>query len=126
MPKVKLVAPSASLSADAVVVGVVQRGEGVALAAGATRVDDALGKLLASALKAVGAKGKADEVVKIPTLGQAPFPLVVATGLGTDPDDEALRRGVGAALRQLGGKRTVHIAIEGSVRAIAEGAALGG
>jgi leucyl aminopeptidase len=126
MPKVRLVTPSASLSADAIVVGVVQRGEGVALAAGADRVDDALGNKLASALEAVGAKGKADEVVKIPTLGQAPFPLVVATGLGTDHDDEALRRGVGAALRQLGGKRTVHIAIEGSVRAIAEGAALGG
>jgi leucyl aminopeptidase len=126
MPKVKLVAPSAPLTADAVVVGVVQRSTGVALAGGADTVDAALGKSLAGALDAVGAKGKADEVVKIPTLGRAGFPLVVATGLGADPDDEAVRRGVGAALRQLGGKRTVHIAIDGSVRAIAEGAALGG
>ena len=55
MPKVRLVTPSASLSADAIVVGVVQRGEGVALAAGADRVDDALGNKLASALEAVGA-----------------------------------------------------------------------
>jgi leucyl aminopeptidase len=126
MPKVKLVAPTAPLSADAVVVGVVQRGKGVVLAPGADVVDDALGTTLAGALDAVGAKGKADEVVKIPTLGQAGFPLVVATGLGADPDDEAIRRGVGAALRQLSGKRTVHIAIDGSVHAIAEGAALGG
>lgn len=126
MPKVKLVAPSAAISADAVVVGVRQNGTGIGLAPGADAVDTALGSSLTDALTAVGAKGKPDEVIKIPTLGRAAFPLVVATGLGADPDDEALRRGVGAALRQLGGKRTVHVAIDGSVRAIAEGAALGG
>jgi leucyl aminopeptidase len=126
MPKVKLVAPSASITADAVVVGVSQRGDGIALAAGADGVDDVLGNVLADALATVGAKGKPDEVVKIPTLGRAGFPLVVGTGLGADPNDEAVRRGVGAALRSLGGKRTVHIAIDAPVRAIAEGAALGG
>jgi leucyl aminopeptidase len=126
MPKVKLVAPSAAISADAVVIGVQPRGKGIAIAAGGDAVDAALGNTLTEALNIVNAKGKPDEVIKIPTLGRAGFPLVVATGLGADPDDEAVRRGVGAALRQLTGKRTVHVAIDAPVRAIAEGAALGG
>jgi leucyl aminopeptidase len=125
MPKISLVAPSAALTADAVVVGVVQREDGPQLAAGGAVVDEALNGTLADALAAAGATGKPDEVVKIPTLGLAKFPLVVATGVGRDPGDEALRRGVGAALRQLGGKRTVHIALDGPAGVLAEGAALG-
>ncbi|HEY8300484.1 MAG TPA: leucyl aminopeptidase [Jatrophihabitans sp.] len=126
MPKLSLVAPSTTLTADAVVIGVVQGAKGPELAAGAEVVDDALGDVsLLEALDAAGAKGKPDEVTKIPTLGLAKFPLVVATGLGTVVDDEAVRRAVGAALRGLGGKRTVHIAIDASVSALAEGAALG-
>jgi leucyl aminopeptidase len=125
MPKISLVAPSAALTADAVVIGVVQGGSGPELAPGAAPVDEALGGALQGALAAAGATGKTDEVTKIPTLGLAKFPLVVAAGVGAQPDDEALRRGVGAALRQLGGKRAVHIAIDGPVGALAEGAALG-
>jgi leucyl aminopeptidase len=125
MPKVSLLAPSAALSADAVVVGVLKTPDGPRLAPGAKPVDDALGGTLAGALGAAGATGGVDEIIKIPTLGLAKFPLVVATGLGPDGDAEALRRGVGAALRGLTGKRTVHIAIDGPVGALAEGAALG-
>lgn len=123
--KISIVAPSSALTADAVVVGVVSRDGGIELAAGAAPVDEALGGTLLDALHAVSANGKSDEIVKLPTLGLARFPLVVAAGLGAEPDDEAVRRGVGAALRGLGGKRTVHIAIDAPVAALAEGVGLG-
>jgi leucyl aminopeptidase len=125
MPRISLVAPSVPANADAVVVAVIEHDRGPQLAPGADVVDQAVGATLSGALQAAGATGKPDEVTKIPTLGLAKFPLVVATGVGRDPDDEAYRRGVGAALRQLTGKRTVHIAIDASPAALAEGAALG-
>jgi leucyl aminopeptidase len=126
MPTVSLVAPDSALRVDAVVVGVHGTKGGVRLAPGADRVDEALGGRLAKALEAVGAKGKPDEVTKIPTLGLAGFPLVVATGLGAEADDpEAARRAVGAAIRGLNGARRVHVAIDAPVGALAEGAVLG-
>ncbi len=85
MASVSLVDPSAPLSADAVVVGVLAGPDGIALAPGAKPVDAALGRQLVAALKAAGAAGKSDEVTKIPTLGLAPFPLVVGTGLASAP-----------------------------------------
>ncbi|HEY2298772.1 MAG TPA: leucyl aminopeptidase [Jatrophihabitans sp.] len=125
MPKISLVAPSTQLTADAVVVGVVQGAKGPELAAGGEIVDDALDASLLEALEAVGATGKPDEVLRIPTLGLARFPLVVTTGIGPNPDDEAVRRAVGAALRELASKRTVHIAIDAPVAPLVEGAGLG-
>jgi leucyl aminopeptidase len=130
MPSVSLVAPDSPLRADAVVVGVRSGRGGAELAPGAERVDAALGGRLAKALEAVGAKGKPDEVAKIPTLGLADFPLVVATGLGDGAGDggddaEAARRAVGAAIRGLSGSRRVHVAIDAPVGALAEGALLG-
>jgi leucyl aminopeptidase len=125
MPKISLVAPSATPSADAIVVGLVQDGARSRLAPGAETVEAALDGRLTGALEAVQATGKPDQVTKIATMGLAQFPLIVATGVGSDPDAEALRRGVGAALRVLTGKRTVHVAIDGPVGALAEGAALG-
>jgi leucyl aminopeptidase len=126
MPSVSLVDPSAPLSADAVVIGVLAGPDGPVLAPGAKAVDAAVGRQLAAALKAAGAAGKPDEVTKIPTLGLAPFPLVVATGLGPEPTDpERVRRGVGAALRTVTRHKHVHVAIDGDAGAIAEGALLG-
>jgi leucyl aminopeptidase len=126
MPKVSLADPSSVPATDAVVVGVVKAKGGPRLAPGAEPVDEALGGRLLDALKTAGATGKPDEVVKIPTLGLAKFPLVVGTGIGADAaDTEAVRRGVGAALRNLRGKRRVHIAIAAPVGALAEGAELG-
>ena len=61
-------APS-SLDVDAVVIGVVPGDSGPALAPGAEDADKALGGRLAEALKAVGATGKAGELVKLPSLG---------------------------------------------------------
>ncbi len=122
MVSVSISDPSGPISADAVVVGVVAGPDGPRLAPGAKPVDAALGKRLAAALKTTGAVGKADEVTKIPTLGLAPFPLVVATGLGPSTSAaEQVRRGVGAALRALTSHKHVHIAIDAAVDAIAEG-----
>jgi leucyl aminopeptidase len=126
MPSVSVIAPTAAIRADAVVVGVRRTKDGPRLAPGADPVEAALGARLLDALRAVGAKGKADEVCKIPTLGLADFPLVVGTGLGADPDDaEAVRRAVGAAVRALTTQRRVHLALDAPPGALAEGALLG-
>jgi leucyl aminopeptidase len=124
--------PSVSFSAalpegtDAVVVGVIS---GPRLAPGAEAVDATLGGRLLEAIEAVGGSGRPDEVVKIPTLGLAPFPLVVATGLGdgrTGDRAEAARRAVGAAARALNATARVHIALDAPAAAVVEGALLGG
>jgi leucyl aminopeptidase len=126
MPSVSVVAPNAPLRADAVVVGVRAGKDGPEPLPGAEVVDAALDGRLLAGLRALGAKGRADEVVKLATLGLADFPLVVATGVGSGADDpEALRRAVGAAVRALGGSRRVHLAIDGPAGALAEGALLG-
>jgi leucyl aminopeptidase len=126
MPAVSIVSPSAPLRADAVVVGVLNGSDGPRLAPGAGPVDDALDGKLIKALRTLQAKGRPDEVLRIPTLGLADFPLVVAAGLGGDQfDSEAARRAVGAAIRALTGYQRVHIAIDAPAGALAEGALLG-
>ena len=126
MPSVSLVAADSALRADAVVVGVRRAKGGGQLADGGQRVDEALGGQLTKALTALGLKGRTDEVAKIPTLGLAEFPLVVATGLGADAGGpEAARRAVGAAIRGLSDSRRVHVAIDAPVGALAEGVLLG-
>jgi len=129
MPRISLADPSAPITADAVVVAVRTDGGGPRLVAGGEIVDKALNGTLAGALRAAGATGKPDEVLAVPTLGLADFGVVIATGVGADPDAEALRRGIGAALRHVAESparaRSVHVAVDGDVGALAEGAALG-
>lgn len=86
-------------------------------------------KPLLDSLKTMGASGKADEVIKIPTAG---FQLLVFTGLGKVErkyPHEALRRAAGAATRSLVGNEAVAYSLPSpdlqSVNAIAEGAVLG-
>ncbi|GAA3215784.1 leucyl aminopeptidase [Actinocorallia longicatena] len=98
----------ASLDVDAVIIGTVP---GLQLASGAAGVDQALEGRLVEALKAVGATGKAGEVVKLPTLGAITAPVIVAAGLGEDADGEALRRAAGAAVRALAGTGRVALAL---------------
>src|SRR5262245_43091635 len=114
MPSVSLVDAAALDKDAAVVVGVHSGPDGPVPEAGSAPVDAALGGRLAAALAAVGATGKADEVVKIATLGLAPFPVVVAAGLGArngELDPEVVRRAAGAALRALSTSPRAHIAI---------------
>ncbi|HEV7204301.1 MAG TPA: leucyl aminopeptidase [Jatrophihabitans sp.] len=126
MPSVSIIAPTTALRADAVVVGLRTTKNGPKLVDGAASIDAALGGRLHDALRALGASGRPDEVLKVPTLGLADFPLVVSTGLGDDPTSpEAARRAAGAALRTLSGHRRVHLAIDADHGALAEGALLG-
>jgi leucyl aminopeptidase len=118
-----------------VVVGTVSTPDGVALVAGAEPVDAALGQVLLGALRALDASGRQDEVIRIPTLGRGPVPLVLATGLGkgsaTVLEPEAVRRAVGAALRTVSSAKRIFVAIGAGtdpavVGAISDGALLGG
>lgn len=86
-------------------------------------------KPLLDSLRAMGATGKADEVIKIPAAG---FQLLVFTGLGKVArkyPHEILRRAAGAATRSLAGNDAVAYSLPTSdlqsVSAIAEGAVLG-
>ena len=125
-PAIRLVERGTPPACDAVVVGVLSTPEGpVRLAPGARPVDAALGRRLVDALNAAGATGRGDEVVKIPTLGRAPFGLVLAAGLGVTLDAESARRAAGAAVRAATRQTSVHVSIDAPVDALAEGALLG-
>jgi leucyl aminopeptidase len=126
MASVSVVAPTAALRADAVVVGLRSTPDGPQLLPGAEPVDAALEGRLLAGLRTLGARGKPDEVTKLATLGLADFPLVVAAGVGAAGDDpEALRRAAGAAVRALADSRRVHLAIDAPAGPLAEGALLG-
>jgi leucyl aminopeptidase len=131
-PKLSLTTTTADeATADAVVIGTVQSDSaagGVALAPGSERVDAAFGGTLADILRTVGATGKQDEVVKIPSMGKIPAGIVVATGLGKStgdgPSADQVRRASGAAARALAGIRRavttlstvdLHAAVEGTL-----------
>ncbi|ONI87274.1 leucyl aminopeptidase [Saccharothrix sp. ALI-22-I] len=118
-----------SITADAVVVGTLQAPDGLALAGASEAVNAAFDGALLDVLEAVGATGKADEVVTLPTLGKLGAPVVLAVGLGKPADDgtvteDQVRRASGAAARALGGKKraittlsALHLgpAVEGTV-----------
>jgi leucyl aminopeptidase len=126
MPSVSITAAAAPIRADAVVVGLYRNADGFELAPGADAVDAALGGKLRDALRALGATGRPDEVVKVATLGLADYGVVAAAGMGSERTPEAARRAVGAALRALGtAHRRVHVAVDADPQALAEGALLG-
>ncbi len=128
-PKLSLTTTSAAAAAaDAVVIGTVQDGDAVALAPGAEEVDAAFDGRLADVLATLGATGKADEVVKVPTIGRLGADLVVAAGLGKagEVGPEQVRRASGAAARALAGtKRTVTTLSTVDLQAAVEGTVLG-
>ncbi|TQJ02166.1 leucyl aminopeptidase [Amycolatopsis cihanbeyliensis] len=117
--------------AEVVVVGTVQGTEGAEPARGAGAVDAALGGTLLDALRALGATGKAEEVVKLPTMGALASAVVLAVGLGK-PDaageltPEQVRRASGAAARALAGTgRALTTLSVLDLQAAVEGTALG-
>src|SRR5205823_2817988 len=124
---------------DALLIGVAQGPSGPVLAPGAADVDKAFKKKLLDALTRLGATGAADETTKIATFGTTTSPQLMTVGLGRVPakggryDAEVLRRATGAAMRALAGTKRVATslaAVNGGdpddVRAVAEGAILGG
>jgi leucyl aminopeptidase len=128
-PKLSVTTGSAAKAAvDAVVVGTVQDGENVALAPGAEHVDAAFDGKLADLLATLGATGKPDEVVKVPTMGRLKAGVVVATGLGKlgEVGPEQVRRAAGAASRALAGTgRAMSTLSTVDLHAAAEGSVLG-
>ena len=99
---------------------------GLAIEAGDLSLDT---KALLSILSDMGASGKADEVIKMPS---SFVRLLVFTGLGTKSasySHEILRRAAGAASRALDGTTNATFALptpnHASLAAVAEGAALG-
>src|SRR4051794_4885082 len=93
--------PLEKLSADAVVVGVGQGPDGPLPTPGSEALDRLLGGRLMTALADLGARGADDEVTRLPTFGQGPFPVVAVVGLGAPAPTggygtEAGRRASGA------------------------------
>ena len=95
-------AAPAGLRADAIVVGVAKGAEGPLVAPGADAVDKAYDGRLAAVLQTLGASGAEGEVTKLPAPSGFKAPLVVAVGLGAEPEKdkafaaESLRRAVPA------------------------------
>jgi leucyl aminopeptidase len=118
-----------ALAVDTLVVGTIQGPDGPSLAPGAEAVDEALDGHLLDVLVSLGASGKADEVVKLPTMGKLAATVVLATGLGKPGPGgvlsaEQVRRASGSAARALSGTKragtllsTIDLgaAVEGSV-----------
>ncbi|NEE01762.1 leucyl aminopeptidase [Phytoactinopolyspora halotolerans] len=123
------------LKVDAVVIGTTSGDDGPGLLAGAESVDKAFKGTLAETLRQLGATGKADEVIKLPTMGKVKAPVVVAVGVGspgaagTPARREEIRRAAGAAARALGGIKSAAFALpvdgEDEAAAVAEGVLLG-
>jgi leucyl aminopeptidase len=141
----------AELSVDAVVIGVhtVADAKGdespLLLASGAESIAAAFDGRLSETLSLLGATGAPGEVTKVASLGTVTAPLVIAVGLGPEPAGaapaaEVLRRAAGSAIRALAGCSRVALSLPLSdgdpadgdaeairaLRAIAEGALLGG
>ncbi len=121
---------AADLKGDALVLVSVQNDKGAALAPGHGLGDEVVAHL-ESALLTLKAKGTADEVIKLVSVPGITAPMVVVTGAGKAPSegaplgDEAVRRAVGSATRQLSGVSTAIVVAPGSGVAAATAAAEG-
>jgi leucyl aminopeptidase len=119
----------ATATVDALVVGTACGEGGPRLLPGNEEVEAAFDGGLADLLMVLGARGKADEVIKVPTRGAISAPLLIATGLGEvngEPSSEQVRRAAGAAARALSGKsRALTTLSRIDLASAAEGTALG-
>ncbi|MFI8241528.1 leucyl aminopeptidase [Streptomyces sp. NPDC085866] len=128
-------AAAPGLRADAIVIGVAKGAKGPVVAPGADAVDNAYDGRLAGVLETLGASGAEGELTKLPAPAGFKAPLVVAVGLGAEPekdagyDAEALRKAAGLAARTLAGSKKAAFALPiddaGAVGAIGEGVLLG-
>ncbi|MGW7649365.1 leucyl aminopeptidase [Streptomyces bobili] len=128
-------AAAPGLRADAIVIGVVKGADGPVVAPGAEAVDKAYDGRLAGVLETLGAAGAEGEMTKLPAPAGFKTPLVLAVGLGSEPekdasyDAEALRRAAGVAARALAGSKKAAFALPltdaADLGAVAEGVALG-
>ncbi|MEV5876601.1 leucyl aminopeptidase [Streptomyces sp. NPDC052101] len=135
-------AAAPGLRADAIVIGVAKgtgsRSGDLVVAPGAEAVDKAYDGRLAGVLETLGASGAEGELTKLPAPAGFKAPIVVAVGLGAEPDAksedegytaEALRKAAGVAARALAGSKKAAFALPidgpGAVGAIGEGVLLG-
>ncbi|WP_329133552.1 leucyl aminopeptidase [Streptomyces sp. NBC_00670] len=128
-------ATASGLRADAFVVGVAKGTGGPVVAPGAEAVDTAYDGTLATVLETLGATGAEGEVTKLPAPAGFKAPVVVAVGLGPEPEQDAsysaetLRRAAGTAARALAGSRKAAFALPltdaADLGAVAEGVLLG-
>jgi leucyl aminopeptidase len=132
-------AAAPGLRADAIVIGVAKgtasTSGDLVVAPGAEAVDQAYDGRLAGVLETLGASGAEGEVTKLPAPAGFKAPLVVAVGLGAEPekdagyDGEALRRAAGVAARALAGAKKAAFALPvadpADAGAIGEGVLLG-
>ncbi|MGW0914125.1 leucyl aminopeptidase [Streptomyces sp. NPDC002784] len=128
-------AAAPGLRADAIVIGVAKGAKGPVVAPGAEALDKAYDGRLAGVLETLGASGGEGEVTKLPAPSGFKAPLVVAVGLGAEPEKdagygaEALRKAAGAAARALAGSKKAAFALPladaADAGAVAEGALLG-
>ena len=123
MVKVKLTTKADN---DLLVVGLVSVSKRLQILSSHNQIDTTA---LLATLVAMGATGKADEVIKLPSKSNK---LIVFTGLGKGDSNfsaETLRRAAGAAARALAGNKSATFALPHKsvveLSAIAEGAALG-
>jgi leucyl aminopeptidase len=120
-----------SLAADTLVIGTIEGPDGPVLAPGAEAVDAAFDGHLLDLLVTLGAAGKPDEIVKVPTLGKLAAAVVLAAGLGKPGTDgtvsaEQVRRASGAAARALAGTKRAATVLSGiDLAAAVEGTVLG-
>ncbi|MGX1370578.1 leucyl aminopeptidase [Streptomyces canus] len=123
------------LRADAIVIGVAKGAKGPVVAPGAEAVDKAYDGRLAGVLETLGASGAEGEVTKLPAPSGVKAPLVVAVGLGAEPEKdssfapEALRKAAGVAARALTGSKKAAFVLPlgdaADLGAVAEGVLLG-
>lgn len=121
-----------ALEADVLILGVYAGEEGATLAPSSLPADTVEG--IESVLENLGVTGAADQVYRLPGIEEADTNLLVLTGLGPKSEDalataNALRYGVGSAVRQLAGNESVIIDLPISsvadLAAVAEGVTFG-
>ncbi|MDO9495897.1 MAG: M17 family peptidase N-terminal domain-containing protein, partial [Nocardioides sp.] len=122
-------ASPAKSRADVVVVGVLSTAKGPKVAPGGEDVAKAYGRKFAPLLATLGVKGKAGELVKLPTGGTIGAPVLVLAGLGDRVTLDAVRRAAGGAARTVTNAASVAVALPADspelVRAVTEGYQLG-
>ncbi|PRW64981.1 leucyl aminopeptidase [Actinopolyspora mortivallis] len=108
-PKLTLADSAATkLAAETLVIGTVEGSDGPELAQGTNELAAAFDGNLTETLSLLGAKGKAEEVVRVPASGSIRANVLLAVGLGKRDADgeipaESVRRAAGVAARSLNG-----------------------
>lgn len=116
-----MLAESISSDAEVLIVGLTPGDDGPTVAGDAPAAE-----AITAAVRALGAKGKPDEVTKIPAPDGIGVASVVAVGLGADPSAEQIRKSAGSAVRALNGTSVAATTLSAlDLAAAAEGAYLG-